>query len=73
MTHKNPFELRAEVLALAKEYMDRQVDLNQTFAIQMAQHLSMTTEEIKTLYKPYTFEDMMKIANEMYAFVQRKD
>lgn len=73
MTQKNPFELRADVLALAKEYMDKQVELNMTYAIQLGDRLALSADELKALYKPYTFEELMAKATEMYSFVQKKD
>lgn len=73
MTQKNPFELRADVLALAKEYMDKQMELNQQYAIKMMETGVVATEELLQLFKPYTFEELMAKAAEMYAFVQKKD
>ena len=35
MTHKNPFEIRAEMLHLAKDYMDTQQQMNIQFANDM--------------------------------------
>ena len=35
MTNKNPFEIRAEMLQLAKEYMDQQYHMNVQFAESM--------------------------------------
>ena len=37
MTNKNPFEIRADILAMAKDYMDKQVELNTTLFSQMVE------------------------------------
>jgi tRNA splicing endonuclease len=70
---KTPFEIRADVLALAKEYMDKQLELN----IELTQKLYMTSqknaEELKAAMTPYTMEDLMEKAKEMYTFVTTKD
>lgn len=73
MTQKNPFELRADVLALAKEYMDKQMELNQQYAMAMMEAGVLATEEAQKMFKPYTFEELMAKAQEMYSFVRTKD
>jgi hypothetical protein len=35
VTHNNPFEIRAEMVKLAKDYMDTQQELNIQFANDM--------------------------------------
>jgi hypothetical protein len=40
MSNKNPFEIRAEVLALAKDYMDKQLQLN----IELTQKMYMVSQ-----------------------------
>ena len=64
---KNPFEIRTEVLTLAKDYMDKQYALN----LELAQKVA--GESAKVLDQMYTVEELMEKANEFYSFVQKKD
>ena len=70
---KNPFEIRAEMLQLAKDYMDQQYKLNVTFAEKMVEQGHKTLEDIQDVYKMYSTEDLMEKAKEMYSFVSKKD
>ena len=71
--NKNPFELRAEMLQLAKEYMDQQYHMNVQFAENMVTQGKKTVEDIQDTYKMYSMEDLMAKAKEMYGFVAKKD
>jgi hypothetical protein len=71
--NKNPFELRAEMLQLAKEYMDQQYHMNVQFAENMVAQGKKTVEDIQDTYKMYSMEDLMAKAKEMYGFVAKKD
>ena len=77
MTNKNPFEIRAEMLQLAKEYMDQQYHMNIQFLENMMAEGKKTREEIeaqlKDAYKMYTIDDLMEKAKEMYNFVSKKE
>lgn len=73
MSNKNPFEIRAEMLQLAKEYMDQQYKMNLQFAEKMVEQNKKTVEELKDMYKMYSMEDLMEKAKEMYNFVSKKD
>jgi hypothetical protein len=73
MTNKNPFEIRAEMLQLAKEYMDQQYHMNVQFAEKLMEQNKQTAEELKDAYKMYSMEDLMEKAKEMYNFVSKKD
>ena len=64
---KNPFEIRTEVLAMAKDYMDKQYALN----VEMAQ--KMAGETAKAMEEMYTVEELLEKANEFYSFVTKKD
>jgi hypothetical protein len=72
MTSKNPFEIRAEMLQLAKEYMDQQYHMNIQFAENMVNEGKKTLEDIKESYAMYTMDDLMEKAKEMYSFVSEK-
>ena len=71
--NKNPFEIRAEMLQLAKEYMDQQYHMNVQFAENMVAQGKKTVEDIQDTYKMYSMEDLMAKAKEMYGFVAKKD
>jgi ABC-type transporter lipoprotein component MlaA len=73
MTTKNPFEIRAEMLQLAKEYMDQQYHMNVQFAEKMMDQGKKTAEEMKEHYKMYSMDELMEKAKEMYSFVSKKD
>lgn len=71
--NKNPFEIRAEILELAKEYMDKQREMNIEYAEKMIQAGKVDWKEIAEWTQPYTFEQMMEKAKEMYSFVSTKE
>ncbi len=82
MTTKNGFEIRLEVLKMAKEMMDRQYDeasnaywstLHTTAEKwnKSLEDLINQTQEMKPIM--YTPEEMMKKAQELYGFVSKKD
>ncbi len=70
---KNPFEIRTEVLEMAKDYMDKQVSLNVDFAEKMFKAGQLTANEVKEAMSMYTMDEMLKKAQEMYSFVSKKD
>jgi hypothetical protein len=72
MSNKNPFEIRAEMLQLAKDYMDQQYHMNIQFAENMVEQGKKTMEEVKASYEMYSMDDLMEKANEMYSFVSKK-
>jgi hypothetical protein len=71
--NKNPFEIRAEMLQLAKDYMDQQYHMNVQFAEKMMEQNKQTADDFKDIYKMYSIEDLMAKAKEMYEFVSKKD
>lgn len=70
MSNKNPFEIRSDVLAMAKDYMDKQNELNMAFFNQMVEAGKKTIEEYPMMY---TMEELQEKAKEMYSFVSNKD
>ena len=72
MSNKNPFEIRSEMLQLAKEYMDQQYHMNIQFAENMVNEGKKTLEDVKESYAMYTMDDLMEKAKEMYSFVSEK-
>jgi hypothetical protein len=73
MTQKNPFEIRAEMLQMAKDYMDQQYKMNIQLATDMYDQGQKNMVELQDAYKMYSVEDMMEKAKEMYSFVSKKD
>jgi hypothetical protein len=73
MTNKNPFELRTEVLAMAKDYMDQSYHMNADFARQMFEQGKKTVEEMQAAFTPYDIKDLVAKAQEMYGFITKKD
>jgi hypothetical protein len=73
MSNKNPFEIRSEVLGMAKDYLDKQTQMNVEFTKKLFEQGKKTVEEMQAAYTPYTMDDLMKKAGEMYAFVIKKD
>jgi len=72
MSNKNPFEIRAEMLQMAKDYMDQSFHLNAEFARQAFEQNKISTEEMQKALVPYSIQDMMEKAKELYSFVSTK-
>lgn len=73
MANKNPFEIRAEMISLAKEYLDQVTALNIDAATKMMEAGKIQAEEFAKMTQMYSMEDLMTKAQEMYAFVSKKD
>jgi len=73
MSNKNPFEIRTEMLALAKDYMDQQYHMNVAFAEKALEEGKKTIDEVQHMYKMYSMDELMEKAKEMYSFVSKKD
>jgi hypothetical protein len=78
MSSKNPFELRFDVLAMAKELADRQYDMAQQqywTMIEQAQKQSTDITEVMEKYTPKMYQpaEIMEKAEELYKFVTKKD
>lgn len=73
MSNKNPFEIRAEMLTLAKDYMDAQHQLNIQLMNDMYEQGKKTYEEVQEAYKMYSMDELMEKAKQMYSFVSKKD
>ncbi|NDH49185.1 MAG: hypothetical protein EBY41_01295 [Proteobacteria bacterium] len=75
---KNPFELRFDTLAMAKDILDRQYDMAQQqffTALEQYKEQSKDVTEAFAKYTPkmYTPEEIAKNAEELYKFVVKKD
>lgn len=73
MANKNPFEIRADMLAMAKDYMDQQYQINMDFVRNLYDENKATVEEFQKACEPYSIEEMMKKAQELYSFVSKKE
>jgi ABC-type transporter lipoprotein component MlaA len=73
MSNKNPFEIRSEMMQLAKEYMDQQVHMNMHFAEKAVEQGKKTIEEAQEMCQMYSMDELMAKAKEMYSFVAKKD
>lgn len=73
MSNKNPFEIRSEMLQLAKEYVDQQYHMNVQFAEKMMDQGKMQMEEFQKVTEMYSVQDLMEKAKEMYSFVSKRD
>lgn len=73
MSNKNPFEIRAEMLQMAKDYMDKQWEMNLEFTKKLFEQNKKTVEDMQKALQPYSMDDLMKKAQEMYSFVSKKD
>jgi hypothetical protein len=75
---KNPFELRFDTLALAKDMLDRQYDTAQTQMFEMLEQAKTQKKDLVEVFekytpKMYTPEEIAKQAEELYKFVTKKD
>ena len=73
MTNKNPFEIRADMPKLAKDYMDQQYHMNIQFTENMMEQGKKSIEDMQESYQMYSMDDLMSKAKEMYSFVSKKD
>ena len=77
MTNKNPFEIRSEMLMMAKEMLDRQYDAQLAVAHQMMDMYRDNAEKAMEAYKQYvpkmyTSEEIKAQATKLYEFVADK-
>lgn len=76
MSNKNPYELRTDLLAMAKEYLDaeykRQCDLATIIYQETLKSNKASIEQIKKIVpEMYNFQDIMVKAQELYGFVSK--
>lgn len=75
---KTPYEIRLEILKMAKEHLDNMHLAQAEFAKQafsQALALNKATFEQWKEFSPasYSIDDVMKKATELYAFINKKD
>lgn len=69
---KNAFEIRSDILALAKDYMDKQAQINVEFTKSLINAGTSNMQEIaKSVNTAYSMEELIKTAEKMYGFVAK--
>ena len=76
--NKNPYEIRLEVLKMAKEMLDKQYEVNlkaakETIKVLKDSGRSYTDQLDDCLPEMYKPEAVMEKANELYQFIIKKD
>ena len=77
MSTKSPFEIRADVLGMAKAYMDKQMTINTDFAADTFSHMVKSGKAMQDQWsefapKMYSTQDLIDKANEFYSFIVKK-
>ena len=72
-SNKNPFEIRADMLGLAKDYMDQQYHMNIQLMNDLFEQGKKNMDDVEKAYEMYSMSDLMEKAKEMYSFVSKKD
>ena len=75
---KTPYEIRLELLQMAKDHLDATFKAQVDFALQMTTAMvaanTATVEEMKRLIpQPYTVDDITAKASELYSFILKKE
>lgn len=76
MSNKTPYEIRLDVLEMAKDFLDKQAGINmefaaETFANLVAAGKAVAEEWEKFAPVPYTIQDITDKANELYGFIMK--
>ena len=69
----NPFEIRAEMLRMAQDYLTKQQEINLDFAGRTFEQLVKEGKKVADDWqeyapKMYTFDEVLKEANKLYGF-----
>lgn len=78
MSSKNPFELRFDTLAMAKEMLDRQYELAQAQLFEVVSQYKEQSKDVTEAFEKYTPkmyqpDEIMSKAEELYKFVTKKE
>jgi len=78
MSNKNPFEIRFDTLAMAKEMLDREYETNMTRFYEAMEQARSTNKDVTELFdkyipKMYTPQAIAEQAEELYKFITKKD
>jgi hypothetical protein len=71
----NPFELRAQMLSMAQDYLQQQQQINLDFAGRTFEQLVKEGKKVAEDWQQYapkmhSLEDVLKEANKLYGFVK---
>jgi hypothetical protein len=71
----NPFEIRAQMLSMAQEYLQKQQEINLDFAGRTFEQLVKEGKKVAEDWqeyapKMYSFDEVLKEANKLYGFVK---
>ena len=71
----NPFELRAQMLSMAQDYLQQQQQINLDFAGRTFEQLVIEGKKVAEDWHQYapkmhSLEDVVKEANKLYGFVK---
>ena len=71
----NPFEIRAEMLRMAQDYLHKQQEINLDFAGRTFEQLVKEGKKVAEDWqeyapKMYSFDEVLKEANKLYGFVK---
>lgn len=74
MSNKNPFEIRLEILKMAKDYLEQQYQTNLLFAQALYTKALESGQVMQDnlssfIPKSYSVEDIMKKSQELYGFI----
>jgi hypothetical protein len=69
---KNGYEIRAQLVELSKEYLEKQHEANVQYASKMFELGKLQQKEYLDMLKPYTLDSIIEHANKMYDFVTSK-
>jgi hypothetical protein len=70
--NKNGYEIRADLVAVAKDYIEKQHAINAKYGAEMLELGKITSEAYTEMLKPYTFDNILEHATKMYEFVTSK-
>ena len=78
MSSKNPFELRFDTLAMAKEMLDRQYDMGMTQFLTVVEQYKEQSKDVTEIFEKYTPKmynphEVMEKAEELYQFITKKE
>ncbi len=73
----NPFEIRAQLLEMSKQYLDKQFDINSEFARQAFDAALKNGLKVQEQYqdfvpKMYSMDEVVEQAKKLYGFVTSK-
>jgi hypothetical protein len=73
----NPFEIRAQLLEMSKQYLDKQFEINtefarQNFDLMVKNGVAMQDKYQEHMPKMYSIDEVVEQAKKLYGFVNSK-